>query len=93
MNATTNTFQLNPVVDTTGLTYIGSGLITRMYKPLIQTKQFPIAWGMGRKTRIGPQMYLLTTTYKSQIQLLIFLSQNAANAYNTGSISGYYRFD
>ena len=86
MNATTNTFQLNPVVDATGLTYIGSGLITRMYKPLIQTKQFPIAWGMGRKTRIGPQMYLLTTTYKSQIQLLIFLSQNAANAYNTGSI-------
>jgi Ubiquitin-activating enzyme E1 FCCH domain len=81
---TTNTFLLNPTV-TTG-TYFGGGLITRMYVPFIQTKQFPTAWGDGRKTRIGVQQYLLTTTANSQIELLIFLSQNAASAYNTGSI-------
>ncbi len=67
-------------------TYFGLGTITRLYVPYIQTKQFPVAWDIARKTRLGPQQYLLTTTAQSQISLLIFLSQNASSAYNTGPI-------
>jgi len=81
---TTNTFSLNPPISTG--TYLGGGYITRMYIPLIQTKQFPVAWDMGRKTRIGVQQYLMSFTPKSQIQLLIFLSQNSTGAYNLGPI-------
>lgn len=83
--ATQNTFVLNPPLPT-GLTYLGLGLIKRMYVPFIQTMQYPTAWDMGRKTRLGPQMYLLTTTNKAQITLQIFLSQNSDYAYNTGPI-------
>jgi signal peptidase I len=74
---TTNTFTLNPTPPA-GL-FLGGGYITRMYQPYIQTKQFPMAWNMGRKTRIGPQQYLFTTTPQGQIQLLIFLSQTSAS--------------
>lgn len=70
----------------TGGTYSGNGVLTRMYKPYIQTKQFPTSWGIGRKTRLGAQQYLLTTTDKGQITLLIFLSQDDGQAYNTGNI-------
>lgn len=63
-------------------TYAGNGTITRLYVPQIQSKQFPTAWGAGRKTRIGVQQYLLTTTSKAQITLLIFLSQNANTPFN-----------
>ena len=80
-SATTNTFTLNPSIGTAG-TYFGGGVIKRMYIPYIQTKQFPVAWAYGRKTRLGPQQYLLTTTPNGQITLLIFLSQDADNAYN-----------
>lgn len=82
--ATANTFTLNNLVGTG--TYLGGALITKMYVPFIQTKQFPTAWQFGRKTRLGVQQYLLTTTKKQQIQLLIYLSQNAANPYNDGNI-------
>lgn len=82
---TQNTFILNPNIST-GLTYLGKGLIKRMYVPFIQTKQFPVAWAFSRKTRIGPQQYLLTTTSKSSITLLIYLSQDPNNAYNEGPI-------
>ncbi len=80
--ATQNTFDLSPNIDATGLTYLGLGTITRMYVPQIQTKQFPTYWAMARKTRLGPQQYLFTTTAKSQITLFIFLSQNADSPYN-----------
>jgi len=80
-----NGFNLNVPLSTTG-TYIGGGLIKRMYVPYIQSKQFPLAWDMGRKTRLGPQQYLLTTTSNAQVQLLIFLSQNADDPYNDGPI-------
>ncbi len=81
---TSNTFVLNPTI--TAGTYLGGGLIQRMYRPFIQTMQFPVSWGMGRKTRLGPQQYLLTTTEKAQITLLIFLSQNDASPYNNGVV-------
>jgi hypothetical protein len=77
-----DTFKLNvdPLMGTAS--YLGGGLITRMYVPQIQTKQFPADWANGRKTRIGVQQYLFTTTAVSQITLLIFLSMNSASAYN-----------
>lgn len=65
-----------------GFTYLGGGTIIRYYTPYIQTRQFPTSWEMARKTRIGMQQYLLTTTTNSQITLLIFLSQDADSAYN-----------
>lgn len=85
----TNTFSLNGggviPVPTSG-TYIGAGLITKLFSPFIQTKQFPIAWDMGRKTRLGVQKYLLTRTDSAQIQLLIYLSTDPNNPYNNGPI-------
>jgi hypothetical protein len=81
-----NSFQLNPSINTAGLTYFGNGLITRYYIPQIQTKQFPLGWSIGRKTRIGVQQYLLTTTVISQITLQIFLSQDSSNDWNSGPI-------
>jgi hypothetical protein len=83
---TQNTFMLNPSVVTAGTTYFGGGLITRMYVPFIQTKQFPVAWGIGRKVRMGMQQYLLTTTNLGQIILQIYLSQNSDTPYNMGPI-------
>lgn len=83
-NVAQNTFRLNPSISTG--TYLGGGLIKRMYVPFIQTKQFPMAWDLGRKTRIGVQQYLLTTTDNAQIQLQIYLSQNPSSPYNTGPI-------
>lgn len=83
-NVTTNTFKLNPPI--IAASYLGGGVITKIYVPFIQTKQFPVAWGMARKIRLGPQQYLLTTTANSQITLLIYLSQNASSAYNQGTI-------
>lgn len=84
---TQNTFNINatPPILVTG-TYLGGGVITRMYVPNIQTKQFPTAWGMSRKTRIGSQQYLFSTTPLGQIELQIFLSQNNSSAANFGSV-------
>ncbi len=41
---------------------------------------------MSRKTRLGPQQYLLSKTARSQATLLIFLSQDGTNPYNEGPI-------
>jgi len=82
---TTNTFVLNGSPTPTG-TYIGGGTIQRMYVPYIQTKQFPVAWESAKKTRIGNQQYLLSTTNNGQITLLIFLSMNDESPYNLGPI-------
>ena len=76
----TDTFELNPPI--TADTYEGGGLITRMYVPFIQTKQFPLDWANGKKTRIGPQKYLLTKTANGQISVQLYLSQDAATPYN-----------
>jgi hypothetical protein len=77
-----NTFSLNPPIGTG--TYLGGGLITRLFYPIIQTRQFPTSWGLGRKTRLGPQQYLLTSTKISQITLQIFLSTDNDNPWNAG---------
>lgn len=84
-DATTNTFVLNPTIPS-GLSYEGNGTIKKMYVPFIQTKQFPVAWDAARKTRIGPQQYLLTRTPSGQVTLLIYLSQNDELPFNNGPI-------
>lgn len=71
-----NTIQLNPPPNTSG-TYLGGGVITRMYVPQIYSKEFPAAWSVGRKTRIGPQQYCFTTTPLAQITINIMLSTSA----------------
>lgn len=86
--ATANTFVLGlgeGQAAPTG-TYAGNGTIQRMYIPFIQTKQFPVAWEMARKTRLGAQQYLFTRTDNGQVTLLIFLSMDAANPYNDSTI-------
>jgi hypothetical protein len=89
-NTTANTFMLNPSITLGSSTYFGGGVIQRMYNPLIQTRQFPPSWGMGRKSRLGAQQYLFSTTPNGQISLLIFLSENELGqsnaAYNNGFI-------
>lgn len=89
-NTTQNTFQLDPIISSTGTDYNGGGVIQRCYVPFVQTREFPVAWNYGRKTRLGLQKYLLTKTNNSQISLLIFLSQNevgsAQEAFNLGDI-------
>jgi hypothetical protein len=87
-SVTTNTFILSLAVGQAvpSGTYVGGGLIQRMYIPFIQTKQFPVAWDMAKKTRLGAQQYLLSTTDKGQISLLIFLSTVDTDAYNNTSI-------
>lgn len=78
--ATIDTFNIMPTL--AGGTYVGGGVITKIYVPFIQSKEFPQSWAMGRKTRLGPQQYLLSKTDQSQIQLLIFLSTNEDFAFN-----------
>lgn len=79
-----NGFELTPGISSG--TYLGGGYIKRLYRPFIQTKQFPTNWGDAKKTRIGPQQYLLSRTNSAQIQLLIYLSQDSFNAWNSGPI-------
>ena len=62
---------------------MGNGVITRLYIPQIQTKQFPTAWEAGRKTRIGVQQYLFATTTNGQITLQLYLSQNGSTPFNS----------
>lgn len=82
---TTNTFTIDLSAPTMG-TYLGGGLIKRMYIPKILTKQFPVAWSIARKTRIGSQQYLFTRTPSGQIELQIYLSQNEDFPYNFGPV-------
>lgn len=67
-------------------TYLGLGRAKLAYVPFIQSKQFPTAWGLGRKTRLGVQQYLLTKTTNGQIQLLLYKSQNNDDPWNDGTI-------
>ena len=80
-----NSFTINGDPVPTG-TYLGGGTITKLYRPFIQTKAFPVAWSMARKTRLGPQQYLFTRTSAGQVTVYIYLSQNYDNPYNEGPI-------
>lgn len=85
LRTTNNTIELSAPPVLSG-TYFGGGLITRLYIPQIQTKQFPVNWGMSRKTKLGVQQYLLTKTSRGQMTLLVYLSQNRTSPYNAGPI-------
>lgn len=78
-----DTFTINAAI--AAATYNGAGLITRIYRPFIATKQFPVSWSSARKTRLGPQQYLLSKTEKAQTTLLIYLSEDEIVAYNNPS--------
>lgn len=84
-NPSLNSFTLKPAIVGTG-TYVGGGTITRLYIPFIQSKQFPVAWALARKTRIGVQQYLLTKTPNAQITLYIYLSTVDETPFNFGEI-------
>ena len=86
LTVTQNTITLNPPINAGALTYLGGGLIQRMYVPFIRSKQFPSSWEMGRKSRIGVQRYLFTTTNLGQLELDIYLSQNGDMPYTLGPI-------
>jgi len=72
----------NPIITPAPGTYLGNGTIIRLYVPFIESKQFPMAWDLGRKTRIGAQQYLFTTTAAAQVTLNLFLSQNGGTPFN-----------
>lgn len=86
LNTTTNTFTVNlnvagvPLIPTG--TYLGGGTFSRFSVPYMQTKQFPVYWEQGKKTRIGTQRYLFDVTDLGQVTAEIFLSQNADQAAN-----------
>ena len=82
---TDNTFTIVPGTTSTD-PFVGGGEIIRYYIPIIMTKQFPTAWSDARKTRIGPQRYLLTATTTAQISVQIFLSQDSSNPWNYTTI-------
>lgn len=84
VNPDVNSFQLNPAIVGSG-TYLGLGVIAKRYVPVIQTKEFPAAWSLAKKTRIGVQQYLLTKTQNSQITVYIYLS-TAGMPFNFGQI-------
>lgn len=81
-SVTANDFTIDPPFPSGSFTYIGGGVIQRYYIPFLQSRQFPMAWELGRKTRLGVQQYLFTTTDIGEVTLLIFLSQNANSPYN-----------
>jgi hypothetical protein len=66
-------------------TYIGLGVFARLSQPLIQSKQFPPSWGVGRQVRMGTQQYLMDTTDVGQVTLNIYLSMNPDDAWNTST--------
>lgn len=84
VNPSLNSFSLNPAIQGLG-TYFGLGVIKKMYVPLIQSKQFTPAWNLAKKTRIGVQQYLLSSTPNAQITLYIYLS-TASSPFNFGTI-------
>lgn len=81
----TTTFTILSDSDPTG-TYTGGGEIIRMYIPQIYSKQFPTAWGLSKKTRIGVQQYLFNRTDLGQVTLQLFLSTNDDAPYNSPPI-------
>lgn len=68
-------------------TYLGLGTFTRLSQPLLQTKQFPFYWNIGRKVRLCAQKYLMDYTANSQVTVNIYLSQDPDEVFNNPSIN------
>jgi hypothetical protein len=67
-------------------TYLGLGQYIKMIQPLMVTKQFNFYWQQGKKTQLGVQKYLFTTTARGQVTENIYLSQDTTEIYNMGPI-------
>lgn len=67
-------------------TYVGGGEFTRLSIPIIRTKQFPIFWGDGRKTRVGLQKYLFQRTSNGSVTVNIYVDQDLGTIANQGPI-------
>jgi hypothetical protein len=68
--------------------YLGLGVFSRLSQPLLQSKQFPPAWGLGRQVRFGTQQYLMDATANSQVTLDLYLSMDPDNVRNSpGSVT------
>lgn len=93
----TDTFTVNdPAIGT----YLGGGIYTRLARPFIQTKQFPIYWKDGRSVRVGTQRFLFETNSVSedpaisppQVTVNVYSSQNADDPSNEPSANSYLSF-
>jgi len=61
---------------TPGNIVAGTWKVSIVDQPFIQSKQFPVAWGDARKTRIGAQKYFLDTTEDGEFTVDILGSQS-----------------
>lgn len=68
--------------------YQGLGVFSRLTLPVLQSKQFPSYWNMGRKTRIGAQQYLFDNSGNpdGQVTVNLYLSMDPSTVYNQGPI-------
>lgn len=76
-------------------TYLGGGTYKRLVNIFVQSKQFPILWDKGRKTRIGTQRYLIqnsdtdTNDDIPTITANVYVSQNGSIPTNDPLVSSY----
>lgn len=68
-------------------TYVGNGKFSRLNQPYLQTRQFPVYWDKGKQVRIVTQKYLFERTANGQVQVAIFLSQDADNPYTEPEVN------
>ena len=66
-------------------TYLGLGRYVRLSQPLIQTKQFPFYWNIGRQMVLQSQKYLMDYTDNAQVTVNIYLSQDPDEVFNDPS--------
>jgi hypothetical protein len=53
-------------------TYTGAGEFRRLYRPVMQTKQFIPYWSQGRYTRVGTQRYLFERTTSGKLTVQVY---------------------
>lgn len=93
---TNDVFSINDVF--TGA-YIGGGVFSKLSRPFLQSKQFPIFWNEGRQTRIGTSRFLFEATSvpdtgnsPPQVTVNIYASQNSVTASNQPNVQPYLPF-
>lgn len=91
-----DTFSINDVF--TG-TYSGGGVFSKLSRPFLQTKQFPIYFNDARQVRVGTSRLLLEATSfpeegnePPQITVNMYASQNAMTPSNDPNIQPYLAF-
>jgi len=91
-----DTLSINDVF--TGI-YLGGGVFSKLSRPFLQTKQFPIYWNEGRQVRVGTTRLLLEATSfpeegdePPQVTVNMYASQNAMTASNEPNVQPYLAF-